>query len=156
MITNFKIFEKTKTFNIKGQSINFELSNNKIYDVDIIKNLDLSYQELIDCGLWQHITISQRRLVIGDTYSFFYGNFGDINHNKVKECIGQEVLCFNDKAGPFGGKPSITEGKLYDIYNYNDKTKKIKIKNDDGKFAQVSVDRFCKTSINLDIFKYNL
>ena len=154
MITKFKIFEKNKTFNIKGQNIIVDLSNNKINDIDYIRSFNLSYQELIFCDIWRHITNSQRKYAIGNKYSFVEP-YGRIKTTEVESCIGQEILCIDDKAGPFGGKPSVKEGELYLLYAYNRETEKCKIKNN-GRFINIGIDRFCKTDINVDTIKYNL
>lgn len=157
MITKFKLFEKIITLNVKGQNIDFTTSYNKIYDTKYVKNLNLSYNELVDSGIWKYITTDQRRLVIGDSYSFLYDDRGgSLDDDRVRKCIGSEVICFNDKAGPYGGKPTITEGKIYQIYDYNSETKKIKIKNDEGRFIHIYPDRFCKTTLSLNVDKYNL
>lgn len=157
MITKFKIFEKSKTFNIKDQNIIVNLTNNKIDDIDYIRSLNLSYYDLVDSGIWSHITNSQRKYAIGDTYSFIQP-FGRIKHEEIKKCMGQEILCIDDKAGPFGGKPTVTEGKLYTLYGFNEEVnrEKIKIKNDRDNFIQISPERFCKSDINVNTIKYNL
>lgn len=154
MITKFKLFEKIITLNVKDQNVSFTTSYNKIYDPEYVKKLNLSYNELVDSGIWKYISTNDRRLAIGDSYSFLEGI--GLSDDRVKKCIGHEVICFNDRAGSYGGKPTITEGKLYQIYDYNDDTQKIKIKNDEGRFIHIYADRFCKTSLSLNVNKYNL
>lgn len=157
MITQFKIFEKMKTFTIKGEQIIMDLSNNKIVNVDHVHSFNLSYQELIFCGIWSHISNSQKKYVIGSSYSFVE-QYNRIRNEEVEKCIGQEILCIDDKAGPFGGKPTVTEGKLYTLYGYISEwnKEKCKIKNDNDKIIHISPERFCKTDINVDMNKYNL
>jgi hypothetical protein len=158
MITKFQIFEKTNyvNFNIKGDNIIISLHNNKMdrEDVDNIKLSDLSYNELVDYGIWKFIAISQRKYAIGSSYSFMKGF--NINNDEVENSINQEIICIDDKAGPFGGKPTVVEGKLYLLYSYNRETKKCKVKND-NRFIWVSAERFCKTKNNYNkiIGKYN-
>jgi hypothetical protein len=159
MITEFKIFEKTDkyiNFLIKGKDVIVKLDYNKMDrdDVDYIKTFDLSYHELIDYGIWNYIATSQRKYAIGSSYSFMKGF--NVNSDEVENSINQEIICIDDKAGPFGGKPTVIEGKLYLLNSYNRETKKCKIKND-NRFIRVSADRFCKTknNYNNDIGKYN-
>jgi len=77
-----------------------------------------------------------------------------INLSEVNNSNGSTILCFDDKPGEFGGKPTITEGKEYVVHDV--KLEKIKIKNDNNRLITLSIDRFCKTQFGVDVSKYNL
>ena len=164
-----KSFEKKSpnaTFNVKGKDVVLDLSYNKVINVSYLRSLNLSYEELVDSDIWSHIAISQRKESIGNSYSFMKYNisqltgqwYSEINNKEITNCIGKEIVCINDKPGPYGGKPTITEGKTYILYGYSPilNKEKCKIKNDTDHMILISPERFCKSDTLVKSEKYNL
>lgn len=154
---HLSLYEDLRPFEVKGKIVYLHIDRGK-YLVDFydqLSKLDLSYEELVDSGIWKYVTNGDKRRVIGDTYSFV-SKYNHVKVREVVECIGHEIVCINDKAGTYGGKPTITEGKLYNLIGYNGETEMIKIRNDNGRVVSISPSRFCKTKMSIDISKYNL
>ena len=91
-----------------------------------LKNMDVSYKQLVDSGIWDKVKLRDRIKVL------------DILDSKFN--VGDKVICWDDKRR-LGSKPLITEGKTYEIQRVRGRT--IYIENDGGKTYWYDCYRFC-------------